>query len=120
MGAAMTVAATVTSLLLAALLAFAAARKLTHSDEVVESYARAGVPEEWLNALAGVLFAAAAGLVLGRFWDPVGIAAAACLIPYFAVAIAFHFRHGDTANLPTPLLMIALALAALALQLAAT
>jgi uncharacterized membrane protein YbjE (DUF340 family) len=115
----MSLAATIASLLLAALIAFAAARKLTHAAPVVESYERAGVPERWLNVLALVLLAAAAGLVLGRLWAPLGIAAAACLVPYFAVAIAFHLRHNDAANLPTPLVMAGLALAALVLQLAA-
>lgn len=115
----MTLAATIASLLLAALIAFAAARKLTHAEHVVESYEHAGVPESWLNPLAAVLLSAAAGLVLGRLWAPIGIAAAACLGPYFAVAIAFHLRHGDAANLPTPLVMAGLAVAAFSLQLAA-
>jgi DoxX-like family len=106
----------VVSCLLAALLVFSAVRKLSHAPDVVESYARAGVREEWLSPLAIVLIAAAAGLVVGIFWEPLGIAAAGALVPYFVVACAFHLRNGDAAHLPTPLLMLALAGAVLALS----
>jgi hypothetical protein len=111
------VTATVSGLL-AALLAFSAINKLSHREDVVQSYARAGVPEGWLDLLAIVLLAGASGLVLGLFWAPVGVAAAAALVAYFAVAIAFHIRAGDQRHLPTPLVMEALATAALVLRLA--
>jgi hypothetical protein len=106
----------VVSGLLAALLAFSAVRKLSHAPDVVESYARAGVREEWLNPLAIVLIAAATGLVAGLFWRPLGIATAGALVVYFLVACSFHVRNGDVAHLPTPVLMLALAVAAVALQ----
>jgi hypothetical protein len=114
----MFVATVVVSALLAALLAYSAARKLTHAEDVVEGYALAGVPEAHLNLLATVLFAGAAGLLLGLAWAPIGVAAAASLVVYFAVAIGFHIRAGDTAHLPTPLAMEALSTAALLLRLA--
>jgi DoxX-like family len=75
--------------LLAALLAFSAVRKLSHAPDVVESYARAGVREEWLNPLAIVLLAGATGLVGGLLWEPLGLAAAGALIVYFLVACSF-------------------------------
>jgi DoxX-like family len=106
----------VVSGVLAALLTFSAVRKLSHAPDVVESYARAGVREQWLNPLAIVLLAGAAGLVAGIFWEPLGIAAAGAFVAYFAVACSFHLRNGDAAHLPTPLLMLALAAAALALS----
>jgi hypothetical protein len=106
----------VVSGLLAALLAFSAIRKLSHAPDVVESYARAGVREEWLNPFAIVLLAGASGLVAGLFWEPVGIAAAGALVAYFVVACAFHLRNGDAAHLATPLLMLALAAAVLSLS----
>jgi DoxX-like family len=106
----------VVSGLLAALLAFSAVRKLSHAPDVVESYARAGVREEWLNPLAIVLLAGATGLVAGLFWEPLGLAAAGALVAYFLVACSFHLRNGDAAHLPTPLLMLALAAAVLALS----
>jgi hypothetical protein len=106
------------SVLLALLLAFSAARKLTHREEVVQSYLRAGVPEERLNLLAAVILAGAVGLIAGLFWAPLGIAAAAALVCYFLVAIAFHIRAGDVRNIPMPLTLALLAAAAVVLRLA--
>jgi hypothetical protein len=106
------------SLLLAALISYSAARKLTHAPDVVASYALAGVPEERLNLLAAVLFAGAAGLVAGLAWEPLGVAAAAALAVYFAVAVGFHLRHGDAAHLATPLVLALLGVAVLAARLA--
>jgi len=113
----MSVATVLISVLLAALLAFSAIRKLTHEESVVEGYARAGVPEDKLNLLAFLLLAGAAGLIAGIAWAPIGIAAAIALVVYFAVAITFHIRADDAKNLPTPLVMEVLAVAALSLQL---
>jgi hypothetical protein len=105
------------SCLLAALAAFAALRKLSHRPEVVAAYTAVDVPEEWLDALAALLLAGAAGLIVGLLWAPIGIAAAAAFVVYFLVAIAAHVRAGDTRNLPTPILMVLLAVAALVLRL---
>jgi hypothetical protein len=114
----MFIAAATVSVLLAALLVYSAVRKLSHSDEVVRSYARAGVPERSLNTLAAILIAGAVGLVVGLWWKPLGIAAAACLVVYFATACGFHVRAHDTRHLSTPVTMAVLALASLVLQLA--
>jgi hypothetical protein len=105
------------SILLAALLAFSATRKLSHRPEVVQAYVRAGVPEDKLDYLAVTLLAGAAGLLVGLVWAPLGIAAALALVVYFLVAMAFHIRAGDAEHLPTPLVMALLAAAALALRL---
>jgi hypothetical protein len=112
-------AVAVVSVLLGALLTFAAARKLSHRDHVVASYARVGVPEDRLNHLALILLAGAAGLILGLLWAPVGIAAAAGLVVYFMLAIAAHIRADDAKNLPTPITMETLAAVALVLRVAA-
>jgi hypothetical protein len=106
------------SILLAALLAFSAIRKLSHRPEVVQAYLRAGVPEDKLDYLAVTLLAGAAGLLAGLLWAPLGVAAALALVVYFLVAMAFHIRAGDAEHLPTPLVMALLAAAALALRLA--
>jgi hypothetical protein len=111
-------AAVVVSSLLAAALAFAAVRKLSHRPEVVATYTRVGVPEARLNQLAVILFAGAAGLIAGIFWAPIGVAAASGVVVYFLVAIAAHMRAGDQQNLATPLIIEITALAALALRLA--
>lgn len=114
----MFVAAVIVSILLAAAVAFAAARKLSHAPGVVASYARAGVPESRLNQLAAVLFAGTAGLLVGLWWAPLGVGAAVGLLCYFLVAVAFHIRAGDLANLPTPVALAAVAAVATVLRVA--
>lgn len=114
----MFVATTIVSLLLAALLVYAAVRKLGHSEPVVRSYVKVGVPPDKLNYLAFILLAGAAGLLAGLLWAPLGVAAAAGLVCYFGLAIAAHIRSDDAKNLPTPMLMLALAIATFVLQLA--
>lgn len=114
----MFVLAAIVSILLAALLAFAAVRKRSHRPEVLDSYARVGVPEERLDQLAVLLLLGAAGLLAGLLWAPLGIAAAACLLLYFVLAVGAHVRHDDLANLATPVVILLLSAAALALRLA--
>jgi len=114
----MSAALAIISILLAAALSYSAALKLTHRPEVVASYARAGVPERWLNRLAAILFAASVALVAGVLLEPLGLAAAVALVAYFAVAVSFHVRNGDRAALPTPVAMLLLAAAAAALHVA--
>jgi hypothetical protein len=106
----------VVTVLLAAILAAAAVRKLTHREDVVASYMKVGVPEERLDHLAFILLLGAAGLLLGLAWAPIGIAAGIGVIVYFVLAIAAHVRHDDAANLPTPVAIEAIAVAALALR----
>lgn len=114
----MFLAAVVVSALLAALAAYAAIRKLSHRPEVVATYSRVGVPEERLDYLAAILLAGAAGLIAGLAWAPIGVAAGIGFVTYFALAIAAHIRTSDTRNLPTPVVMETLAVAALTLRLA--
>lgn len=115
----MGVAATIASLFLAALVVVSATIKLARREPYVQGYLRVGVPEERLNLLAAVLLAGAAGLALGLAWPPIGVAAAAGLVLYFAAAIAAHLRADDAASLPTPAAMEAIAVAALVLGVAA-
>jgi len=114
----MSLASVIVSVLLAALMAYAAARKLSHRPEVVASYARVGVPEKRLNLLALTLLAGAAGLLLGLLWAPLGIAAGIAIAVYFLVAIAAHVRSQDLENAPTPIMMEFLALATVFLRIA--
>jgi DoxX-like family len=108
----------VLSTLLAALMSYAAVRKLSHRPEVVASYVRVGVPEERLDLLAATLLAGAAGLLIGLLWAPLGVVAAAAIAIYFLVAIAAHIRSGDLEHLPTPVFMELLAIGATALRAA--
>ena len=114
----MFVATTIVVVLLAGLLAFSAIRKLTHRERFIHGYIRVGVPEDKLDYLAMILLAGAVGLVLGLFWAPIGVVAAIGVISYFTVAIAFHIRADDAKNLPTPLVIALIAMAALVLRLA--
>jgi len=114
----MSTAATIVSALLAAILAAASVRKLSHREEVVASYERVGVPPDKLDQLAFILLAGAAGLVLGIIWAPIGIAAGIGVIVYFVLAIVAHIRHHDERNLPTPVAIEVLAVAALTLRVA--
>jgi hypothetical protein len=109
-------AVSILSALLAAAMAFAAIRKLAGGEEVVASYARAGVPAGWLKHLAIILLTGAAGLAVGLLWTPLGLAASAATTAYFAVAAGFHVRAGDTANVAMPLLLCGMAAAVLALH----
>jgi hypothetical protein len=104
------------SIVLAAALTYAALRKLGHSPNVVASYARVGVPEGRLNALATILLAGASGLIAGLFWSPIGTAAAIGLVTYFALAVGAHIRFHDERNLPVPVVILALAIVVLALH----
>lgn len=56
------------------------------------------------------------GLMVGLFWRPAGVAAAALLLILFGGAVVFHVRHGDYGNpdMRTPAL-VPLALAVLSL-----
>jgi hypothetical protein len=108
-----------TSVVLAALLTYSAITKLSHRERFVQGYVRVGVPEDKLDYLAIILLAGAAGLMLGLVWPPIGVAAAVGVTLYFLVAIGIHIRAHDTGHLPTPLVIAALAAAALALRLAA-
>jgi hypothetical protein len=92
--------------------------KLSHEERFVQGYVRVGVPEDKLDYLAIILLAGAAGLVLGLFWAPIGVAAAIGVVLYFLAAIASHIRADDTEHLPAPLVIAAIAAATLILRLA--
>ena len=106
----------VLSVVLAALLVFAAIRKLGHRPDVVRAYARVGVPENKLGVLALILLAGAAGLIAGLAWEPIGIAATVGLVCYFVLAVAAHIRFHDERHLPTPVVILLLAVGALILR----
>ncbi|MBP1162840.1 hypothetical protein ABIC28_000373 [Rhodococcus sp. PvR044] len=116
----MFVATVIVTVLLAALLGYAAIRKLSNREAVVREYAELGVPENRLNSLAGVLLAGAAGLALGLALAPLGVAAAIGVICYFTVAVVVHILAHDPKHLPVPLTYAALAVAALVLRLASS
>ena len=114
----MAIATVVASISLSIFLAFSATRKLTHQPRIVQSYIRAGVPEDKLNHLAFTLFSAAGGLIAGLFFAPLGIAAGIGTIIYFLGAVGYHIRANDLDHLPTPLMVALFAVVVLILQIA--
>ena len=114
----MFMATVIVSALLAALLVYSAGRKLTHQERFVEPYRRVGVPEGMLNYLAIILLIGAAGLLLGLWWEGLGVAAAGGVLCYFALAITAHIRTRNARSLPTPLALALIAVTALTLRLA--
>ncbi|MEV0296923.1 DoxX family protein [Nocardia sp. NPDC050710] len=112
----MFVATVIVSVLLAAMLTMSATVKITRRQPMVQVYADLGVPDSWLNRLAALLLAGAAGILIGLWWAPLGIAAAVGLILYFLGGIGFHVKAGDWKNLPAPTVFLGLAVAALVLR----
>jgi hypothetical protein len=89
-----------------------AIRKILRSPDTVAHYARAGVPVGWLRPLGSLLLLAAAGLLAGLAWWPLGVAVGAALVAYFATAIGFHIRNGDGRAIAMPAAFLGLAVAA--------
>jgi hypothetical protein len=99
----------VVSVALSVLLLFSAVQKLEGSPAVVDSYRQVGVAPARLPALAAILVAGTAGVLGGLVWAPLGVAAAACLVAYFVIALGAHIRHRQLGNVATPVVLLALA-----------
>ena len=110
-------ATVIVSVILAAALTLSATMKLRRNPQVVESvHGVVGFPLEQLWVLASLELAAAAGLVIGLWVAPLGIAAATGSVAYFVGAIIAHLRVGDTKGAPSPAVPLALSIAALVLR----
>ena len=73
-----------------------------------------------LATLSGtLLLAAAGGLIVGLFWAPIGIAAAAGLVLYFLIAAGMHIKVKDPiGQVLNPLVPAAISAVALYLRIA--
>jgi hypothetical protein len=111
----MTIALYLVTATLAALLVFAAARKLSARPDVIKSYARVGVPARKLPVLAAVLLCGAAGILAGWCWPRLGLAASFGLVAYFVLALVAHARHRDLAHVAPPAALLVLSMAAIVL-----
>ena len=80
--------------------------KLVKDEQVVSSLTKAQVPLSWYTALALTEFAAAAGLLIGIAWRPLGIAAAVGVILYFIGAVLMHLRARDFTGAPVPAVIL--------------
>jgi hypothetical protein len=114
----MFVAYAVIAVLLAIGLLPSAWTKLTRDERVVQTFTGLGVPLGLYPFLAACEIAGAAGLVIGLWYGPLGVAAAAGVALYFVGAIGAHLRKGDVKGTITPVLILILAVAALVLRAA--
>ena len=113
----MFVATVIVSVILALALALSAAMKLRRQPQIVESiHGVIGVPLDRFWVLAGLELAASAGLLIGLWLAPLGIAAAIGSVAYFVGAIIAHLRVGDTKGAANPAIPLALSIAALVLR----
>jgi hypothetical protein len=112
------IALVVATVLLTAMLAMLAAMKLRKHDQVVAIIGgTVGVRIRAFPVLAGLELAGATGIVIGLWWQPLGITAAVGLVAYFIGAVIGHLRVGDTKNLTMPLPCLVLSVTVLVLQL---
>src|SRR5258705_6581862 len=77
---------------LAGLLVLSGYEKLSHNPEQTATIVKVGFRERFIWLLALCELAGAAGIVLGLFWWPIGVAAAIGLVLYFVLAVASHLR----------------------------
>jgi hypothetical protein len=68
-----------------------------------------GLPLKYFPLLAACEFAGAAGLVIGIWWTPIGIAAGFGLVLYFVGAVVAHLRVGDVKGIGAAGAMLLLA-----------
>ena len=114
----MFVALLVVTVLLAAICLDSAAMKLRKNEQVLASiHGTVGVPLQQLPVLAGLEIAGAAGILIGLWLEPLGIAAAIGLVAYFVGALIGHLRVRDTQGAAAPLLPLALSVTVLVIRL---
>jgi hypothetical protein len=92
-----------------------ASAQIARNKTILQNMAHLGVPLGMLPFLATCLIAGAAGLVIGVWYAPLGLAAAGGLVLYFVGAVIAHLRKGDAKGMPAPLLFLALSAGALSL-----
>ena len=106
------------SLLLAAACLLPAAGKLTGQPKMRQSAAHFSIPWPRYRLIGAAELAAAAGVLAGLWWHPLGVAAAAGMTPLLAGAIITHQRAADRGKEMTPaLLALAITIAYLAIAL---
>jgi uncharacterized membrane protein YphA (DoxX/SURF4 family) len=112
------IALVVVTVLLAVICLNSAVMKLRKNEQVLAViHGTVGVPQRHLPVLAGLEIAGAAGILIGLWLEPLGIAAAVGLVAYFLGAVIGHLRVGDTKNIGMPMPPLVLAVVVLALRL---
>ena len=107
------------SLILVAACLVPAAAKLTGQPRMRASAAHLGLAWERYRLIGVAELAAAAGVLAGLAWPPIGVLAGLALALLLGAAILTHVRSGDTGRELVPALLI-LAIDALYLVVAVT
>ena len=106
------------SLLLAAACLLPAAGKLLGHPRMRQSAAQFGIPWPRYRLIGVAELAAAAGVLVGLWWHPLGVAAAAGMTLLLAGAMITHRRAADSGKEMTPaLLALVITIAYLAIAL---
>jgi uncharacterized membrane protein YphA (DoxX/SURF4 family) len=106
------------SLLLAAACLLPAAGKLTGQPKMRQSAAHFGIPWPRYRLIGVAELAAAAGVLIGLWWHPLGVAAAAGMTLLLAGALISHRRAADSGKEMAPaLIALAVTIAYLAIAL---
>ncbi|MBW8801604.1 MAG: DoxX family protein, partial [Streptomyces sp.] len=91
----MYIAAVILSVLLALITVAAGAPKAQFKGDVVDGLVAKGLGPALIRFIGLLEVAAAAGLVAGIWWEPLGIAAAVGMAVLLLVAIGYHVKWGD-------------------------
>ena len=106
------------SLLLAAACLLPAAGKLTGNPKMRKSAAHFGIPWPRYRLIGVAELAAAAGVLIGLWWHPLGVAAAAGMALLLLGALIAHRRAADRGKEMAPALFaLAITIAYLAIAL---
>ena len=106
------------SLLLTAACLLPAAGKLTGHPKMRQSAAHFGIPWRRYRLIGAAELAAAAGILIGLWWHPLGVAAAAGMALLLLGALITHRRTADGGKEMAPaLIALVLTLAYLAIAL---
>ncbi len=98
---------------------FSAGADFARWERIAEGMDRVGVPRRLLPWLGVPKAVAVAGLVVGFWVPPIGIAAAVGLVLFYALAVATHVRAKDyTFGLQYPFLLLAAGTLALGVTVA--
>ena len=109
---------TVLSVLLAAACLLPGSAKLLGHPKMQKSAAHFGIPWHRYRLIGAAELAAGAGVLIGLWWHPLGVAAAAGMVALLIGALATHRRALDSAKEMAPaLLALAITLAYLAIAL---
>jgi uncharacterized membrane protein YphA (DoxX/SURF4 family) len=114
---------TALSLLLAAACLLPGSAKLLGHPKMQRSAAHFGIPWRRYRLIGAAELAAGAGVLIGLWWHPLGVAAAAGMVLLLIGALITHRRALDSAKEMTPALLalaITLAYLAIAHQLSVT